>query len=281
MEDCHMPIQWQCSSLDHDPKTFHSVEEFEGHIHTHDDKITDSLLSILTKHSARRDINLFETCPFCGGFPEEIGSKYPDRSIKVQLELQKHIRDHLMAIALILPPIVVDNFEGDVQTGSSPGLEQRDSILDLEEPSSDFKEYCDQESQGIICDCRDTEKNSSHKWSPLSIRAHNPNNAPIPTSFDDPAWPPEFQTDSGDLGAIWDWHPESLSLLSNLNGGWEFLSDYQPPYNQAGDPIILDLASYPTANKQTLESPLIRVNPNNQITKIHNVIILGFEFGDV
>ncbi|KAG4432743.1 hypothetical protein IFR05_011773 [Cadophora sp. M221] len=164
MEAFHMQSRWECASADHSlhPLRFERLEDFEQHIRSHDEDITPSLLATLSKHSLRKDPKLFHSCPFCGGLPEEIEKQYPQDNFQAQAALQKHVRDHLTAVALILPPIVADNAEGegDGVTGSSPALAIRDSHLDLHERLSLPEMICSLDQDfpvtTIMCDvCQD------------------------------------------------------------------------------------------------------------------------------
>ncbi|KAH6716525.1 hypothetical protein BKA61DRAFT_306498 [Leptodontidium sp. MPI-SDFR-AT-0119] len=165
METFHMQSRWECASADHGlhPLHFERLEDFEQHIRSHDEDITASLLATLSKHSLRKDPKLFHSCPFCGGMPEEIEKQFPEDNFQAQAALQKHVRDHLTAVALILPPIVADNVEGegDGVTGSSPALAIRDSNLHLQERLSLPEIICsgnqDVLATKIMCDvCEET-----------------------------------------------------------------------------------------------------------------------------
>jgi nucleoside phosphorylase len=225
MLENHMPPIWHCKSPHHVPKSFLQLEEFEKHIRTHDETMTNDLLATLAKHSVRRDTRIFQSCPFCGGLPEELESQFPDQTTSdAQFALQKHVRDDLLKIALILPPIPDLDEELDGQIGGSSAIEPRETIFDPNETTIFPEMHCDPENP---CDCKDLMSNSASDWSTMAstffdLAGENSK----PASFDDPAWPPGSQ-----------------SFLSQLNGGWECLDFKRPIYNQVNDAVLLDFVS--------------------------------------
>ncbi|KAF6788995.1 Kinesin light chain 5 [Colletotrichum sojae] len=70
----------------------------------------------LEKHQKKRDIDvvipsrrkgvfMFLSCPFCGGFPDDIQKRFPEPvAPEAQIELRQHIKRHMQDIALFLPP---------------------------------------------------------------------------------------------------------------------------------------------------------------------------------
>lgn len=49
---------------------------------------------------------LFETCYFCGGYPDVVENRFPSPATPdAQAEMRKHIKQHMQEIALYLPPV--------------------------------------------------------------------------------------------------------------------------------------------------------------------------------
>ncbi|CZR67541.1 uncharacterized protein PAC_17440 [Phialocephala subalpina] len=280
MHEYHMLPRWHCMSPHQDPKSFSRVQEFEDHIRTHDENIADNLLATLTKHSVSRDTQIFQSCPFCGGLPHELVSKFPDQTTgDAQLALQKHVRDDLLKIALILPPIP-DMDEEDGQVGGSSALGPRESVLGSKEATIFPETHCDLKGRETPCDCRDEKKNSSSNWSTTADTvvpfwtALDPKlffKSSEPKSFDDPAW-----------------RPESQPHVSELGGEWEFCDFRKPHYNELDDPIILhliDQVSLRTSVPQALMDDLNRAvdAPNMAVEAIPaaaaSKIIIAVDFG--
>ncbi|KAK9439679.1 hypothetical protein VB005_07838 [Metarhizium brunneum] len=52
---------------------------------------------------------LFETCHFCGGYPDVVKNCFPaPNTPSAQAEMKKHIKQHMQEIALYLPPVIDD-----------------------------------------------------------------------------------------------------------------------------------------------------------------------------
>ncbi|KAI1113746.1 hypothetical protein F5Y14DRAFT_451758 [Nemania sp. NC0429] len=115
MRDTHTRPKWHCSycktdSLSSSP--FDTPTELENHLEKHH-QVTESLRPTLVSRSMIRDQHALEECPFCGGFPEEVEKDYPDRDSEQAREaLDKHVRDHLVSVALILAPLEIGEATG-------------------------------------------------------------------------------------------------------------------------------------------------------------------------
>ncbi|KAI8262375.1 NACHT-domain-containing protein [Colletotrichum sp. SAR11_239] len=94
---------------------------------------------------------VLEECPFCGGFPAEIESEYSDRNLQQAREaLQKHVRDHLVSVALILAPVEVSELEDETCDTKSDSRIDNTSERDLNEAGA----ICETECQSDSCDCK-------------------------------------------------------------------------------------------------------------------------------
>ncbi|KAL7893947.1 hypothetical protein HDV63DRAFT_163975 [Trichoderma sp. SZMC 28014] len=123
--------------------------EFEQHLAQHGD-IPAELESIMKKVSRRKGPFLFESCPFCGGYPDAIEKLFSDSgTLEAQKALRKHIKQHMQDFALFLPPYREDisDEDDDLQsfavTGQSANVEDFESL-------EEFPEICDQAD----CDCK-------------------------------------------------------------------------------------------------------------------------------
>lgn len=96
----------ECYRISTSPGQFKDVskEDFEQYLEdqvglSHDDCET---MRDLCRH---RDPYLFRTCPFCGGYPDEVHDLFPEGdTIAAQIELRKHIKNHMHDISLIYQP---------------------------------------------------------------------------------------------------------------------------------------------------------------------------------
>ncbi|KAI1739865.1 hypothetical protein F4680DRAFT_126310 [Xylaria scruposa] len=136
MRDEHTQPEWHCwycKNASPSPNPFSASVNLESHLKKHHrEEVPDSLRPTLVKHSMIHDQHALRECPFCGGFPEEIEKKHHNRdSEQARESLTKHVRDHLIHVALILAPL---------GTGEPP-----DSELDGE-----FDDTKSEEAQGDI-----------------------------------------------------------------------------------------------------------------------------------
>lgn len=165
MRDTHTQPEWKCWHCKAGPassSTFSSSAELESHLEMcHPEQIDGPLRSTSIKYSKIHNQHPLEECPFCTGFPEEIETKYPTRDCEEAHEaLEKHVRDHLISVAMILAPVesgesgdhIEDvNTEAESDIGSERDLEGVGDIHELE---------CEDPS----CDCKDTSKSSIPDW---------------------------------------------------------------------------------------------------------------------
>ncbi|PNP50354.1 hypothetical protein THARTR1_08958 [Trichoderma harzianum] len=104
----------------------------------------------MKKASRRKGPFLFESCPFCGGYPDVVEKRFPNVDTpEAQTELRKHIKQHMHDIAFFLPPYRDDISNEDDDLKSSVVTGQSNKLDDFEDPS-EFLEICGNED----CDCR-------------------------------------------------------------------------------------------------------------------------------
>ncbi|KAK5656654.1 hypothetical protein OQA88_4634 [Cercophora sp. LCS_1] len=84
----------------------------------HNQKITANQLRTIIKHSQAPPKDIFRgNCDFCGGLPEELEQDFPDQHAQGAVDaLEKHVRDHLLAFALLFLPVGLD--EDDIPSNN-------------------------------------------------------------------------------------------------------------------------------------------------------------------
>jgi hypothetical protein len=122
--------------------------EFETHVKSHGE-VSLGTMNLMKANSRRKLAFLFDSCPFCGGYPDVVEKRFPDPdTIDAQVELRKHIKQHMQEIALFLPPYRSDIFERDDDSKQSDATHRRSSPDEIP-PDDDFVSVCSRES----CDC--------------------------------------------------------------------------------------------------------------------------------
>ncbi|KAI1453987.1 hypothetical protein F4805DRAFT_441186 [Annulohypoxylon moriforme] len=155
MRETHTQPEWHCwhckTSSSSGP--FSTPSELESHLESHHrEEITESLRPTLVKHSMIHDQHPLQECPFCGGFPEEIEKTYPDRDGKQSHEaLEKHVRDHLVSVALILAPVEMGESGDELDDTKSNAQRDDDSERDLDGVGDTYELQC----QNTSCDCKE------------------------------------------------------------------------------------------------------------------------------
>ncbi|KAJ5726292.1 uncharacterized protein N7483_007649 [Penicillium malachiteum] len=146
---------------DHHPKRYHVMisdleerefdeAEFESFVKMNGEA-SEADLAFLKKASQRRGVFLFQSCPFCGGYPDVLEKRFPDPiAEKAQTELRKHIKQHMQDIALFLPPYRDDISDDEDLESCVMGSRRLRSDRTLLEDSDDWKSICDRSS----CDCK-------------------------------------------------------------------------------------------------------------------------------
>lgn len=124
--------------------------EFEEHIKGHGE-VSEEIAAILREASQWKGAYLFESCPFCGGYPDIIERRFPDSETpEAQKELRSHIKQHMQSIAFFLPPYREDVFDEDEDLKSS-AVTRRRSIDEYESLVPDeYRTVCDRQD----CDCK-------------------------------------------------------------------------------------------------------------------------------
>lgn len=155
MRDGHTKQEWYCRYCKTDsasPPSFSTPEELGGHVEkNHPNDVTDALRPTLVKHSMIRTRHAIRECPFCGGFPKDV----EDDPLKFHLEpalqaLEKHIRDHLVSVALILAPIETEEEAGQPDNERSEAQRDDQSERDLNGVGEQYELVCSE----TTCDCK-------------------------------------------------------------------------------------------------------------------------------
>jgi nucleoside phosphorylase len=96
-------------------------------------------------------------CPFCGGFPIEIEKRPSHQDREEALEkLEKHVREHLANVALILAPRETGETVDAMSDSKSEAKTGKNSERDIE----GLGESNELECLNVSCDCHNTEKDS-------------------------------------------------------------------------------------------------------------------------
>ncbi|KAJ5613660.1 C2H2 type zinc finger domain protein [Penicillium herquei] len=149
----HHPKRYHVAISDVEERDFEDVE-FE-HFIKMNSEVSEKGLASLKKASQRRGVFLFSSCPFCGGYPDFLEKNFPDPTAeKAQIELRKHIKQHMQDIALFLPPYRDDISDNDDLESGVMGGRRHGSELTLLEDSDEWKSICDRSS----CDCKEGEE---------------------------------------------------------------------------------------------------------------------------
>ncbi|PON25383.1 hypothetical protein TGAM01_v205677 [Trichoderma gamsii] len=138
--------------------------EFERHLARHGE-MSAEMESIMKKASRRKGPFLFDSCPFCGGYPDVIEKLFPDSdTLEAQKALRKHIKQHMQDIALFLPPYREDILDEDDDLKSFAVTGQSANIEDIE-GLGEFPEICDQKD----CDCKSRGRSITDVLTDVSI----------------------------------------------------------------------------------------------------------------
>ncbi|KAF7517070.1 hypothetical protein G7054_g13929 [Neopestalotiopsis clavispora] len=152
----------------------------------HMQAVDDPLRPTSIKYSKTQNQQALQECPFCGGFPEEIETKYPTRYCDEANEaLEKHVRDHLISVAMILAPVGLGESGDEIRDLNSEAASDIGSERDLDGDSDTHELECEDPS----CDCKDISKNSLHdrpkslsNYSPMSESTTQGQSIPLYTS---------------------------------------------------------------------------------------------------
>lgn len=221
---------------------FSDKEKFEEHMQTHYEDLTDPLLSTLSKHSVRHDTRVFKSCPFCGGFPEELERRFPNQQdTKAQQALQKHVKNHFIDVALILPPIRVDMLEEEGRAIGSSAQGHGDNESNPNEEAIIPSIHCEGGDEERSCDCRDVTKDSASEWLTMSrivlpIWGGSESIQSL-ERFDDPGWPSHSRSSLSDPIELENLPQNHQEHISVIKGGWEHCKDISLP------PKLIDIST--------------------------------------
>lgn len=136
--------------------------------------VSEEDLSEIKESTRRKGAYLFDSCPFCGGYPDVLEKDFPDLDApEAQIQLRRHIKTHMQSMALFFPPYREDAFDNKADARSSilssvaeraqhSAASQVISAGGLEEPQ-DFQSVCSTEG----CDCKDKGRLSADELAEL------------------------------------------------------------------------------------------------------------------
>ncbi|CEJ94647.1 hypothetical protein VHEMI10166 [[Torrubiella] hemipterigena] len=141
IQKAHMQSEWHCwycrDTTSGSHAQFSSEQLFKDHLtNLHSDRVTETVMSTVIKHSEGRNSLACQTCAFCGGYPEEIEALHPTReSPEALLVLENHIKSHFMSLSLILLPVVIQGEaqqDGGGESDADRGNESQQDSENLE-----------------------------------------------------------------------------------------------------------------------------------------------------
>jgi serine/threonine protein kinase len=145
----HLPLLHHLDAPDGEHKEYIETD-FEDHFKSYGE-VADDIMATMKETSRRKGAFLFEDCPFCGGYPDVLETRFPDpHTIEAQKELRKHIKQHMQEIALFLPPYRSDIFDEDDVKGSDATHRQSVHGEEVSGNPDDFIVFCDRKD----CDCK-------------------------------------------------------------------------------------------------------------------------------
>ena len=146
----HLQVIYHIDTSAGDHKEY-SEEEFERHVVSLED-VPDETIAMMKAAHRGRGAYLFDTCPFCGGYPDTVETIFPEsETMEAQEALRRHIKNHLQQIALFFPPDRPDLLEKDYEPANSDVTRRRSNVEGVTEDLEDFKYICEDEK----CTCRD------------------------------------------------------------------------------------------------------------------------------
>lgn len=136
-------------------------------------------LSEIKDAARRKGAYIFESCPFCGGYPDVLQKDFPDHNApEAQIQLRRHIKTHMQSLALSFPPYREDSFDikADARSSILSSVAERaqhsadSQVLAASGPEDpqDFQSICSAED----CDCKDKGRWSAEELAePLRLPA--------------------------------------------------------------------------------------------------------------
>ncbi|KLU81030.1 hypothetical protein MAPG_00125 [Magnaporthiopsis poae ATCC 64411] len=168
LKDKHSPPTWRCWHCGPQATvSFSSPGEHDGHLREHHGHaVSDAHRPALVKHSMIRKQGGLHSCPFCGGFPEEIEQRFPDRqSSQAQEALIAHVKAHLISVALLLAPIRAEGTNDD-GIGSDASSDVRGCYINSArggpDSDSDVQYSVDILCHRLECDCKTSSRVPAH-----------------------------------------------------------------------------------------------------------------------
>lgn len=156
---------------------------------------SDNILATMKKASQRRAAFVFESCDFCGGFPDELEKRFKDRdTLECQVELRRHVKKHMQDVALFLPPYREDIIDDDEDLKSSAIDTERSS----RQSQSTVKDLSDQICTNEKCDCKlpgkyeelptsdasmDGNPTAENMWAYMFPKIDRYDTSPVPDSY--------------------------------------------------------------------------------------------------
>ncbi|KAI5925583.1 hypothetical protein F4810DRAFT_659187 [Camillea tinctor] len=236
MRDTHTQAEWHCwycKTVFSGP--FSTPIELENHlVENHQEKDIDSIRPTIVKHSVIHGQYALQHCPFCGGFPEEIEKVYLDRDCKQAREtLQKHVRDHLIAVALILAPVETRETDDEPDYTHSEPERDSDSEFGLDGVGDRYELECQNQS----CDCKESKKSSVFDW-------------PMDPDHDG-------------------WEIKDMRAVSNITEIWQHISD-KKTIEEGEDPILKSFAENAALKQLTLKLSSLVVEASSFLSNLDN-----------
>ncbi|KAM5347455.1 hypothetical protein ACJ41O_010460 [Fusarium nematophilum] len=159
--------------------------------------------------------------------------------------LEKHVRDHLVSVALILAPVETGEADQELDDTKSEAQRDQNSERDIEEVGVSHPIHCTK----AICDCSDKNKDSVSKWSTFEATLAPWGDAlghGVPMPCDDPS----FEVNLDALEEWNFWHPLSLPPDCEPTGPPEYqglasdtkLHEYFNIEGQAPAPLVRKVA---------------------------------------
>lgn len=130
--------------------------------------VSEEALALIKGTTRRKGAYIFDSCPFCGGYPDVLEKDFSDRNApEAQMQLRQHIKSHMQTIALFFPPYREDAFDNRTDgwstvLSSAAEWAPRSAASGPGDPQ-DFRYTCSTEN----CDCKDEGRLSADELSEL------------------------------------------------------------------------------------------------------------------
>ncbi|KLU85493.1 hypothetical protein MAPG_04516 [Magnaporthiopsis poae ATCC 64411] len=149
----HVPFKYHLDTPDGEHMEFDRESEFENQVREfHGGDLLDEVhLDKLKKSSLRRGIFMFHSCPFCGGFPDDLekdGYSDPTKAA-CQTQLRRHVDLHMQQLIKFLPPFREDLVKKDMAKKGSAEVDGTLSDNGTAEHVDLVETECEQED----CSC--------------------------------------------------------------------------------------------------------------------------------